>query len=265
MAGIPLDAIPSPARDAWRSLRDELRAILGDGLVAMWALGGTTAVDEPSHAGDLDTYVLLRSRPDEATVGRIEAAEAEIGRDCGVEWDSWYVLADDARGTDPPRHAWREASRDTAWALNRAHVLGGRYVALHGPDPTTLVTPPTREELEVDLSRELEHVERHVLEGDSDPFEASYAFLIGSRIIHSVETGSFAISKRAAGVWALEHLPARWHPALESALRSYLGVATDDDVELLAAEMAPFVAFVRERVPLAEGRPAGEPPRWSGH
>ena len=39
------------------------------------------------------------------------------------------------------------------------------------------------------------------------------------------------------------------------ALRNYVSEATADDVALLAAQMAPFVAFVRERLPIAEERP----------
>ena len=67
MAGIPLDRVPNSARTAWLALRDELQHILGDELVAMWAYGGTMAVDDPAHAGDLDTYVVISRRPDEAT------------------------------------------------------------------------------------------------------------------------------------------------------------------------------------------------------
>ena len=264
MAGIPLGSIPARPRAAWCSLCDELRDVLGDDLVAMWAFGGTTSVDDPAHPGDLDTYVLLRARPADDTMRRLEAAEDRVGAVHGVEWDSWYVLADDARGTDPPRHAWREDRRDTAWALNRAHFLAGRYAGLHGPDPATVVPPPSQHEIETDLSRELEHIERHVLEGDTDPYEATYALLNGSRRLHSVETGDPAISKRAAGAWGLEHLPTRWHPALRAALRNYVGQPTPEDVNLLAAAMGPFVAFVRERLPLPEDRPADEPPRWSG-
>lgn len=265
VAGIALDRVPTNARTAWLALRDELRDILRDDFVAMWAYGGTTAVDDPAHAGDLDTYVVLSSQPDEQTVRAIEDAQDAIARAHGVEWDTWYVLADAARSVDPPRHAWRQERRDTAWALNRGHWIAGRYASLHGPDPAELVRAPTPEELERDLSRELEHIERHVVEGDNDPYEATYAMLNGSRILHSVETTSVAISKRAAGAWALEHLPARWHPALSAAVRNYEGRPADGDVALLAEEMAPFVAFVRERMPPNEDRPADTLPRWSGY
>ena len=259
------EKIPSSAPTAWLALRDELQHILREGLVGMWAYGGTTAVDDPVRAGDLDTYVIISRRPDEATSGEIEAAQDAIASRLGVEFDAWYVLADDARGTDPPRHAWRDERRDTSWAVNRAHWLAGRYANFHGPEPAELVKAPTWEELEGDLDRELEHMERHVVEGDTDPYEATYAFLNGSRILHSVETQNVAISKRAAGTWALAQLPDRWHPALTAALRTYDGHPADGDDALLAEEMAPFMAFVREHVPRTDDRSADSMPRWSGY
>ena len=230
----------------------------------MWAYGGTIALDDPAHAADLDTYVILSRRPDAATVRAIEDAQYAIAKRDGVEWDTWYVLADAARGADPPRHAWREERRDTSWAVNRAHWLAGRYSLVHGPEAGDLVKAPTWEELESELRRELEHIERHVVEGDTDPYEATYAILNGSRVIHSVETRSVAISKHAAGAWALEHLPARWQAALSAALRNYEGRPADDDHSLLAEEMAPFVAFVREHLQSADA-PEETLPRWSGY
>jgi len=266
MGAVPVEALSITARTAWLALRGELQRLLGDDLVAIWAYGGTIAVDDPARTADLDTYVILSRRPDEATTRAIEEAQDAIASGHGVEWDTWYVLADDARSADPPRDARREERRDTSWAINRAHWLGGRYAPLHGPDPAELVLAPTWAELENELSRELEHIERHVVEGDTDPYEATYAFLNGSRIIHSVETHDVAISKRAAGTWALEHLPARWHAALRAAIRTYDGGPAAGDTALIAEEMARFVAFVRERMPnTMDRRPADALPRWSGY
>jgi hypothetical protein len=265
VAGVPLDRIPTSARTAWLALRSELQRILQDDLVAMWAFGGTVSLDDPAHAGDLDTYVILARQPDEATAGEIEGAQDAIASDQGVEWDAWYVLANAARGADPPRHAWREERRDTSWAINRAHWLSGRYANLHGPEPSELVRAPSWEELETELDRELEHIERHVVEGDTDPYEASYALLNGSRVLYALETHDVALSKRAAGTWALEHLPAHWHPALIAATRTYDGHPSDGDAALIAEEMAPFVAFVAERMPRTDDRPEDALPRWSGY
>jgi hypothetical protein len=263
MAGIPIDALPDNARTAWLSLADELQRILRDDLVAVWAHGGTTAVEDGAHAGDLDTYVIVARQPDEAATAEIDEAQKAIARDRHIEWDTWYVLAADARRAEPPSHAFREGRRDTSWAIHRAHWLAGRVVVLHGPEPAEIVQPPARAELEGELDRELEHIERHVLEGDTDPYEATYAILNGSRIVHAMQTGSVAISKRAAASWALAHLPDRWHPVLQAATRTYLGQATPGDAELLASEMASFVEFVRAQLP-AKDRPPDALPRWSG-
>ena len=239
--------------------------MLGDDLVAMWAHGGTTSIADPAHAADLDTYAIVARRPNEMTAALIEAAHESISAQHHVELDTWYVLADDARRPDPPHHAWRERSRDTSWAIHRAHWLAGRYVTLHGVDPDEIVIAPAWEALHGELDRELEHIERHVVEGDTDPFEATYALLTGSRILYALDTHDVAISKRAAGIWALEHLPERWHAALRAALRSYAGHAADEDAALLAAEMPPFVAYVREHVPPSPDRPPDALPRWSGY
>ena len=135
----------------------------------MWAYGGTVAVEGPPRAADLDTYVVVRRPIDEPTAEAIEGVQAIIGEHMGVEWDAWYVLEDDARRPGSPRHAWREDRLDTSWAINRAHWLAGRYVLLYGREPAEIVPPPAWPELEVDLDRELEHLEAHVAEGDTDP------------------------------------------------------------------------------------------------
>ena len=262
--GVPIDALPEHARTAWLALRDELRGILGEDLVAIWAHGGITVIADEAHAADLDTYVILGRRPDAATAAAIDEAQARLARDHGIDWDTWYVLEADARHPDQPRHAYRENSRDTAWAIGRAHWLAGRVATIHGPSPAEMVPAPTRDELAVELSREVEHLERHVVEGDNDPYEASFALLNGSRVVRGVETGDVVISKRAAATWALEHLPDRWHPALRAAERTYLGRAEPGDHELIAAEQGPFVAYVRERLPWPDDRPPGTLPRWSG-
>jgi len=262
---VPLEQLPEVPRLAWTRLREELLAILGDDLSAIWAYGGTTAIDGPPRSADLDTYVILRRSPDARTAQAIEDSQRAIAGELGVDWDAWYVVQEDAGRPESPRHAYLPDRRDTSWAINRAHWLAGRYLQLYGAEPAEIVPPPTWSELEIDLQRELEHLERHVAEGDTDPYEATYAFLNGSRILRAVETGDVAISKRSAGRWALEHLPVRWHAVLAAAGRAYEGEATPDDTALLASEMAPFVAMVKERLPSATPPSDEAQPRWSGY
>jgi hypothetical protein len=261
---VPLEQLPEGARFAWTRLRDKLVAIVGHDLIAMWAYGGTTAVEETPRPGDLDTYVIVRHSPNPNTAQAIEDAQAAIAGKTGLDWDAWYVLDADARRAAPPRHAYRGDRRDTSWAINRAHWLAGRYAHLYGREPAELVPAPTWSELEVDLDRELEHLEAHVAGGDNDPYEATYAILNGSRIIRAIKTRDVAISKRSAGRWALEHLPVRWHAVLRAAGRAHDGQTTPQDTHLLAREMAAFVAMVRERLPAATSRTDAAQPRWSG-
>lgn len=256
-----LDDLPADARVAWLGLRDELQALLGDELVAMWAYGSLIGADRPHRAADLDTHVIVRRRPDAATVRGIQVA---TDRDTDMEFDAWFIALDDARHSDSPPHAFLEGRRDTSWAVHRAHWLAGRVITIHGPEPHEIVPPPTWPELQADLDRELEHIERHVQEGDADPYEAAYAVLNGSRILRSLETQDVVLSKREAGTWALDHLPERWRPALSAAMRAYDGQETPEDRALLATEMEPFVGMVRAHLPPTNRRP-GEAPRWSGY
>jgi hypothetical protein len=261
---VPLDELLEDAREAWTRLRDELEGILGDDLIAIWAYGSTIGSDRPDRPADLDTHVIVGRRPDAHSAQRIRDALDAIAADAGVEFDVWFILLEDARQPAHPAHAFLEGRRDTAWALHRSHWLAGRFVLIHGPEPVEIVSPPTWPEIEVDLDRELEHVERHIAEGDTDPYEAAYAILNGSRILHSLETHDVVLSKREAGTWAFDHLPDRWHPVIRAAQRAYDEQATRDDVDLLAAEMAPFVAVVRERLP-RRAQAGKSVPRWSGY
>lgn len=246
-------------------LRDELAGLVGDDLVAIWGHGGTVAMEIKRRSADLDTYVIVRRSIDMPTGHAIDDIHDAIARESGVEWDAWYVREDDARRPEAPRHAFRRDRRDTSWAIHRAQWLAGGYAQVYGPKPAEVVPAPRWSELAVDLDRELEHLERHVAEGDTDPYEATYAILNGSRILRTFVTRDAAVSKRSAGQWALEHLSVRWHSALRAAGRAYDAEASSEDTDLIAREMAPFVAMVRERLPSAAPRTADSPPRWSGY
>jgi len=261
---VPLDQLPPVAARAWGRLRDDLEAILGPDLIALWGYGGTTFPDRPRRLGDLDTFCVLARAPDDLQKEALDRAEEHIARDEGITWDLWHVLAADAGLSEPPPDAIASGERLTSWAIDRAHWLAGRHVDLSGRPPEAVVPPPTWPEIEAALDRELEHLERHVEEGDDDPVEATYAIWNGSRILHAIETRDVAVSKRTAGRWALEHLPERWHAAIRAADRAYDGAATPGDADELRVAMAPFVAMVRRRLPSVAPRPPGERPRWSG-
>lgn len=272
---VSIDLLPAAAARASRELVEGLDAIFGPDLVAAWLHGGTTFPDRPGVPGDLDIFVVVaRGTPAERDLTvwphdrgsrprRAYAVQEAVSRIRDVAIDLNFVLKADAAASEPPGEAFVVERRVVTWPIQRAHWLAGQYVLLHGQQPETLVVPPTPAELVRALDRELEHLERHVYEGDAaDPGEATYAMFNGCRILYTLETGSPVVSKRSAGAWALENLSERWHPAIRSAGRTYDGMADDGDRELLRVTMSPFVEMVRARLPLTEARPPG-PPRWS--
>jgi hypothetical protein len=270
-----IDEIAQAAAQASLALRHELLAILGDDLVGMWLHGGTTFADRSTVSGDLDVVVVIRgltgaertprswradptSRPN-----RIRAAEAQVAQRYAVQFDTTYLALDEIAGGRLPRSAFQRARRENSWAVARAHWLAGQYVPLHAKPPEDLIVAPTVRELRWALDRELEHLERHVAEGDaSDPYEATYAILNGCRVLRTLETGDPVISKRSAGDWGLANLPSTWHDAIRAGRRSYDGKASTEDLELLRQSMPEFIAYVREHLPAAPSRRAARP-RWS--
>jgi hypothetical protein len=272
---IPSDQIPEAALETSGLLVEAIQSVLGEDLVGAWLHGGTTFPDRPRQVGDLDICaVVSRAAPadrdpsswqedPQSRPSRLHSAQESIAQDRHVAFDMTYLLVNEIGSGQPPPHAFHQARPVLSWPIYRAHWRAGQYVHLHGRRPEEMVIAPTPDELVRGLDRELEHLERHVFEGDhDDPYEATYAIWNGCRILYTLETGSPVISKRSAGAWALERLPESWHPPIEAAGRSYDGDADDADVELLRSNMAPFVAMVRERLPITEARPPG-PPRWS--
>jgi streptomycin 3"-adenylyltransferase len=272
---VPIMDIPTVAAAASLRLRDGLLPILGDDIVGMWLHGGTTFPDRPARPGDLDVCVVItRVTPDErrpriwqadpaSRPSRISALQESIAREHGVAFDALYLVADEVRSGKLPSRAFRRSHRETSWPVLRAHWLNGQYVHLHGRAPEELIVPPTRAELLRAMDREVEHLERHVLEGDAtNPFEATYAILNGCRILHTLETGSPVISKRSAGTWGLERLAERWNGAIRAAIRSYDASEDAEGNELLRVTMAPFVEEVRKRLPSQRSR-RDTVPRWS--
>ena len=245
---IPVESLPAEVRRACMRLGEELATLPGLDLVALWAYGAMTRPDRPRGPGDVDTHGVLGFRPGPHTVRRIDEVHDAIARDLGIEWDSWYILEEDARRAQPPRHAFREAYVDRAWSLHRAHWLAGEHVTLLGSTPGGLVVPPTWPELLDGLRHELSFIVRQREEGRHDAPHAAYAVSNACRILYSVENRNVVVSKRAAALWALDHAPADWHPAIRRALLVYDGELAGDDAAILNSSVDGIVEAVGLRL-----------------
>lgn len=242
---VPVADLPTTALLGWVRLRDDLRLILGDDLIALWGYGARALPDPPLRLGDVDAFAFVRRAPSRPLARRIQSVQKAIARELETDLDVGYVLTRDAARRDVPHDALRADRRYETWALHRAHWLAGRYVLLHGKAPEEVVPPPTWVELKQGLHLELEHLERHVADGGDDLYETSYAILNGSRILYSFANRDVVASKREAGAWGQKHLPPRWHRAIRAALRAYDGEAIATDLRALRAAMGPFVAMVK--------------------
>lgn len=272
---IPIHELPDPAARAAQSFLAELQAVLDKDLLAVWIHGARTFPDRPKALGDLDIDVILahvtpterrysqwRDDPTSRPYRLSEARDAISARH-GVELSPSYLLVDEITASEPP-FAFTPRLHHVGWPFERTHFLAGQYVHLHGPAPHQLVSAPTWDEIHHALDREVEHLERHVYEGDHTiPYEAAYAILNGCRILYTLETRSPVISKRSAGTWGLDHLPPIWHAPINAAGRAYDGEANPEDNQLLATTMGQLVAIVRAQLPPTALRPPG-PPRWAG-
>ena len=274
--GLPTSALPPTALSAAEHLRSALLSVLGRDLVAMWVDGGTTFPDRPLTTGDLDVSIVLADvTPDErdpnlwrsdptSRPSRVIAERRAVERAHGYDIDANELVLDEMGGHDRPGAAFVSARRLNVWPIVRAHWLAGQYVHLHGLRPEDLVVAPTAEDLRRSLSREVEHLERHVHEGDAaDPYEATYAVCTGCRVLYALATGSPVVSKRSAAAWGRANLPERWHAAIDAAGRAYDGAASPEDHELLRRTMPSFVEMVRGHLPLSKPRAPGQLPRWS--
>jgi hypothetical protein len=134
-----------------------------------------------------------------------------------------------------------ELATDTSWALHRAHIRAGRYIALHGPDPTEIYLPAEWAEIKEALESELRYVEDHL---DQYP---DYCILQLCRLIYSYHTKDVVTSKAQAAVWAITALP-DWRQLVELARESYPGQATPTARQSMVAQIKPFLEFARIRM-----------------
>jgi hypothetical protein len=232
--GARLEDLPEHIRVACVRLRDALEGLLGIQLVALWAFGAAICPDRPKGRGDVDIYAVLSSKPEPGTTAKLEAVQAAIGRELGIEWDSWYILEAEARTAELPRHALGDAI-DGSWSLHRAHWLAGDYIALSGYEPQDLVVSPTWSELLEGLKHELAFIDEAMAAHTGVAYYSAYCVANACRILYSVEHTNVVVSKRAASLWALAHMPAVLHSAIRAAIRVYDDEATRDDIDALSS------------------------------
>jgi hypothetical protein len=232
-----------------------LQRILGDKLYGAY-IYGAAAFPEDVPSGDIDFHVILTCALTEDERSVLEALHEELAQrfpPLGGELDGYYILLADARGETPPQSQMWSRATDNSWALHRAHILAGRHIVLHGPDPREIYSPPTWPQIEEALRGELDYVAQHLQD------YPDYCILNLCRLIYSYETRDVVISKAAAAAWAYDALPG-WRRHVELAQRSYAGQATTQERLYMVAEVRAFFDSAQARIQ----RVAASPPAAGG-
>ncbi len=231
----------------FRGLCEELvagiRDILQEKLYAVYIYGAVT-FPETKHTGDVDFHAILTAPPTEDERADLLRLHERLKREVpplGTDLDGHYILLADARRAAPPRHLLLPEIVDESWALHRAHMLAGRVAVLYGPDPGTILAPPTREEIERALGCELDYVARHL---EDYP---GYCVFNLCRLLYSWETGDVVTSKAAATAWASERFPV-WRELIALGSLAYAKHATAADLEVLASGLPELYAFAEAEI-----------------
>jgi hypothetical protein len=250
-----LDQLPAATRNAVTALHHGLVRTFGDDLAAIWLYGGSLFNDV---ALDIDLHILLARKPEGPQGDKIRELHSIVSRNerWVDEFDSWYILLDDARRSEPPPNVgpWHPGLPDSHWSLHRAHWLAGACIIVHGLAPSDVVQTPVWEELERPLRGEL--VEEAKDGGAEGAAASPYWALQLCRVLASLATRDVVRSKLDSGSWALQKLPQQTHEIIHAAMRHYTRSSEEEDEELIRRLYPDFYRVIRLLIDEAGREPA---------
>lgn len=220
-------------------VRNSLQELLGPDLAAIWRYGASV-FGHPLI--DIDLHILVRRQLTTEEWHAVKRLHEELAQETALGLDGldfWYILLNDAHQGAKPKHLapWCKGLIDRHWALHRAHWLAGRCEVVYGLEPSSVVPPPTWEELKITLAEELNEAE-----------PGAYWVLQLCRVWASLATRDVVRSKLDSGSWALERLPSEHHAVIHAALHHYERKAEPDDEALIEAYFSEFHQAIRRRV-----------------
>lgn len=237
--------LPESIADLCRTYTEGLKRILSSKLHGVYVYGASV-FPETKATGDVDFHVILEGALtdwEKAAIQELHRRMASEYPPLGAELDAYYLLLEQSRQSALPTHQLQTEIVDESWALHRAHILAGRCVVLHGPEPSTIFPVPTWPEIEQALAGELAYVEKNI---DRYP---DYCILNLCRLMYSYRTGDVVTSKAAAGAWASKQFP-QWQVLIALASQAYAGKSTDEDRETMRAEVKALLVFARKEIRL---------------
>ncbi|MFB7109717.1 aminoglycoside adenylyltransferase domain-containing protein [Streptomyces sp. NPDC056291] len=210
-----------------RELTERAARILGDNFVGAY-LQGSFAVGDADIHSDCDFLIPVRGPITRSQEAALRAMHDEIPKRTG-HWtrhlEGSYPDSTALRGLEGLGRPWLyidHGSRTMEWATHCntevvRWALREYGVTLTGPDPKDLVDPVGPDVLRArmrDYARDF--VADHAWLGYDVAWSQRYAVTTLCRILHTLETGR--ASKRAALLWAADHLDLRWSGLIRQVL-----------------------------------------------
>jgi hypothetical protein len=234
-------------------LHANLRAVLGDQLVALY-LGGSLALGDfdPQHS-DIDFAVVTGAELPPDTVAALAHMHARLWA-TGAKWarklDGSYVPQSVIRRWTPDHlpcpfveaadcHVTQQGS-----AIIQRHILREHGVAVVGPQPPLLLDPVTAPELRSAVCDMLARWWRPLLDDPAwlrQESKQPFAVLTMCRMLYTYEHGA-VVSKPVAAQWCRQTLAAQWTQLIDWAMARPHATETD----YLAATLS-LVAYTVDR------------------
>ncbi len=134
---------------------------------------------------------------------------------------------------------------DTVWSMRHGPCIGptfsgGRVIVLHGPNPATLYTPPSRKERTNVLVDERTSISSHLTR---DP---AYCVLNRCRLLYTDRTGDVVASKAFSAAWTAKRYP-QWRERIFMALDEYAERGSAASLPRIKEEVPSLYWFAFDR------------------
>jgi predicted nucleotidyltransferase len=245
-----------------------VREVLHEQLIGMYLHGSLANGGFDAHS-DIDIVFITEAGLSEKTFAALQTMHTEmaaIDSPWAVQLEVAYIPESDIRRADPSgvrfphldrgsgeRLHWTAGESD--WNIER-HILRERGIVIMGPDPKTLISPVSPDQLR-----------RAVMEGVpvwfipiiEDPSEInargyqSFFVLTICRMLYTLKHGEI-LPKTAAADWAMDALDPEWRPLIERALlgRQNSSLAADPEDLRGTLEMMRYMLAQVQPTPYPE-------------
>jgi len=248
-----LHRIPTKARRVLEDILFPLRRIFADNLVGIYLYGSVVQECFNPEQSDIDFIVVVKNPLTDTQKDQLFELfnrfcnEHEYGdrleaifftleqiKRCG--FPSPFLFCVEGGNCRLPQD---KNDLDTDLPLTVRHIYD-YGVALFGPEPDKLFSPPEWETLKSSILEEI----RYSLEIATQ--KPLYAVLSLCRAFYSLETQDVSVTKLQGTEWGLQHFPQEFHPIIGTAMKAYQDGLTEQRKRFLLKYLEQFIAYCKK-------------------